>query len=338
MTFPYPQPRSRGRLRQSDRGRLPLDVDRYGHGVDIYPEVYFDELYINPCLEPIVWGVDGEVVSLSPRTRSWGSRFQDSATEQYLSASRRVTTGRNQHLRDSSEVMLRSEVGGVYGEQRTRPEIVRDRGRVFPFYWALKELYQKLDAAANFYSNFESEYENDITRIKKYAAREILEKLWTSRVKVTKDRKASLESKHRHNVGDFIEYEDKFAGWKRKVGHALDDALNPCLDEENLDEPKNTRYQSTVRLLDKVLTANRQILPLLDAASKGQEHCKDLITELELLKSLVDPENDNNKKLLKDTDYEDDEEPSGMRNDKERSKHWSGSQVRNVQQAWDAMS
>jgi hypothetical protein len=333
MTFPYPQPCSRSILRQNARTRV-LDVHRHENGVDIYPEVYFDELYIKPRLEPIVWDVDGELVSLSPRTRSWGSRFQGSATEQYLSASRRGPTVQNEHQRDFGEVMLRSEVGGVYGEQRTRPKIVRDRGRVFPFYWALKELYQKLDAAANFYSNFESEYENDITPIKKYATREVLEKLWTSKVKVAKVRKASLGSKRGDNDGDFIEYEDKFAGWKRKVGHALDDAVNPSLDERNQDEPnKSTRYQSTVRLLDKILTANRQILPLLDAASKRQEHCKDLITELELLKSLVDPDNDNNKKLLKNDDYEDDEESSGMRNEKQRSTHWSGSQE---QQAWDA--
>jgi hypothetical protein len=311
MAFRYPNGYfngyPRGILRPRNRARQPSDDDRYGH-VDIYPDVYFDGLCLNPRLGQMVWDT-GDEASYTPRTRGYGPRFQDPTAEQFLATPRMGSRARqDQHLRDSGMVSRRRSDENV--ERSGRPDILRDP--VLPFGLAMKELHRKLEAAEKFYESFESEYEDDIKSIKAYAAKEILEKLWTRKVRGSNAPQAASTNQDGYNDGDFAEYGGKFAAFRGTVRHALDEAMNSRLGDGAHDLQSGTRYNSMCRLVEKIETANRQILPLLDGASKGQDACKVLIEELQQLKSLVDPENEKTKHIFKDGDYGQAENHSGM--------------------------
>lgn len=217
---------------------------------------------------------------------------------------------RGHHLRDFSRIPRRSGLGDGYIEPSARSGITRDRESSLPFGVALKELHRKLEAAGQVYSSFESEFENDVASIKKYATVGILENLWVMKAKGGKDRRASSESQDGYESGT-SDHEDKFLEFKAKISQALGKALSATINEGTSDLD-STRHQSMVRLKEKIQTANRQILPLLGAVSKGQEQCKALTTELEFLSSLIDPASDNSKRLFKyddDTEYVEESSP-----------------------------
>jgi hypothetical protein len=86
----------------------------------------------------------------------------------------------------------------------------------------MKDLFRKLEAATQIYSNFQFEYKDDIASIKRYATKEIVDKLWTLKARGKKDRRASFDSQDDIVVEDSVEYEAKFVAWKKKVAEVLD--------------------------------------------------------------------------------------------------------------------
>lgn len=271
MAFRYPYGYSMGIQRPANRSRQVLDTD---------PDVYFNGLYINPRLGPVMWGMSDEVSSFSSRPRDRGLRYQDLAPE-FLPGSRMRVRGRqNRYVTDPA--FASPQLG--YIDERVNRSVqtgtVRETDDVLPVSLAIKELFYQLEAAAKFYTNFGKEYEKDIALVKKYATKEILENLWIRRVRRAKDPRAAFQNE------DHDGYEDQFAVWKRKLCHALDGVIASNLDEASHDD-RNRSDQSMVRMVDKIGTANRQLLPLLDAAWRGQDRCRELIIELELLKGLV---------------------------------------------------
>lgn len=291
MGFRYPYSYSFGILRPNNSARQPPDLD---------PGVYLNRLYINPRLRPIILNVDDNVGSTVPRSTNRGLRFQDPAPEMYSPVSRMDLRGRqNRPLRGSALVPHELGVVDEHGSQSARTGTMTRRDDVLPFSLAIKELYHQLEAGAEFYASFDSEYEKDIVRIKTYATKEILENLWTRKVRRARNPRSALQDQDRDRYidNDFAEYEDQFAVWKRKLCHALDGAIASRLDEGRQDERNSTRHQSMVRMIDKIRTANRQLLPLLDSAWKRQVLCKDLVTELDLLKDLVTSGGRGSKRL-----------------------------------------
>lgn len=326
MAFRYPDGYfdgyPRGISRPRNGTRHPSDDDRYRQSVEIYPDMYFDRLSLDPRSGPMVWDLDDEAV-YTPRTRAYGPRFHDPTVDQFL-ATPMMGSGarRDQHLGDSGMMSrLQSDLVDDYVGRGTRREMPPDP--TLHFALALKELHRKLEEAEQFYESFELEYEEDVRSIKVYASKEILEKLWTRKARGSN----GSTNQDGYSDGDFAEYGAKFAAFKRTVSHALDEALKPMAGNAALNR-QSARHQSMTRLAAKIATANRQIVPLLDGACKGQADCKALVEELQELKGLVDPETEKSKQILKETDYGHAEKNTGMASgnqpSEERSPEWSG--------------
>ena len=182
---------------------------------------------------------------------------------------------------------------------------MRESDDALPFSLAITELFRQLEAATKFYASFAKEYNEDIKQIKQYATKEILENLWIRKVRRARKPRAGLrtQDEDRYTGNGFAEYEDQFAVWKRKICHALDGAITSSLDGESRhDRSSRTRYQSMVNMVDKIRTANRQLLRLLDTAWKREQLCRELVTELELLKDLVNPGENKSKNLQNNGD------------------------------------
>lgn len=249
-------------------------------------DVYYNKLYIDPRLGPVIWDMNDEVGISGARTRvRGGSRIQVPEPDLIPVSS---MSRHSRHLRDSAFTSPQSGPVDDHGRRSIRAGIVLERDDALPISLATKELYHQLEAAAKFYTNFGKGYEKDIASIKKYATKEILESLWIRRVRRARDPTAAAQAQDYdgYNDDDLVSYEDQFAVWKRKLCHALDGVIAASLDETSHDD-RNRSYKSMLRMVDKIRTANRQLLPLLDEAWKGQDLCRDLITELNLLKSLV---------------------------------------------------
>jgi len=190
-----------------------------------------------------------------------------------------------------------------YGDPRLRSRIVgRGRGpNSLPFGRAMNKLFRQLEQAEKFYGDFQLEYDSDISEIKKYATVEVLSALWILKVKGGRDRRDSLGSQH--TMGDEISSEratERFEAMQRKTIQSLEGALTSTLNEgPRLSRRQMTRIESAKRLQRKVDIANEQILDLLESATRGREYCEGLLSELELLKALIDPINEKNRELYK---------------------------------------
>ena len=290
MAFRYPSNYSFAILRPANSSRRSLDADLDN----------FSRLYVNSRLRPLTWDLEDEAGASAPRTGARESSLQSPAPESSSSVSRTDTRRRQDRSLRVPAVRSRSP-GSVdeHGRRSAITEIVRERGDVIPFSLAIKELHHQLGLAVAFYINFDSEYGKDIAQIKKYATGEILENLWARKVRRSKDPGTAAQDRYHNRDGDNLiaEYEDRFAIWKRKLSHALSGAITSGLGESSHDDRNSTRHQSKIRLVDKIRMANRQLRPLLDTAWKRRELCRDLITELKMLKGLVDPGKGNREAL-----------------------------------------
>jgi hypothetical protein len=291
MAFRYPNSYSLGIMRPGNSSRQPLDID---------PDVYLNRLYINARPRPVIWDMGDEVDSFGRRSRTCGPRLQESVPEMLLPP-RMVASGRQDRpLRAADWASQQAGFLDEYGRRSAQIGIVRDRDDALPFSLAITELFRQLEAATKFYISFGKEYNEDIKQIKQYATKEILENLWIRKVRRARSPRVALQrqDEDRYTGNGFAEYEDRFAVWKRKICHALDGAITSRLDGESRhDHGSGTRHQSMVSMIDKIRTANRQLLPLLDTAWERQQLCRDLVTELELLKDLVNPGESSSKSV-----------------------------------------
>jgi hypothetical protein len=130
--------------------------------------------------------IGDDSVDGSPRTSNYGPRFQDIARElQQLPTRSRPRIGGGSVLDQGSisPFASRSGFANVTHEQTSRQGVAREKGDILPFGRAMKDSFRKLEAATQIYSNFQFEYEDDTASIKKYATKEIIDKLWTLKVR-----------------------------------------------------------------------------------------------------------------------------------------------------------
>jgi hypothetical protein len=97
--------------------------------------------------------------------------------------------------------------------------MLQQRKDAFPYDRAMRKLFDQLIHAEQFY-NFQSDYDNDITSIKKYATADLLDELWMLRVKGRKDLRAVFEGEF--NEGEVFENQSvRFDDINRDLAHAL---------------------------------------------------------------------------------------------------------------------
>lgn len=123
--------------------------------------------------------------------------------------------------------------------------------------------------------------------------------LWAMKIRRSKALGTAAQDRYHDPYGDnlFAEHEDQFVVWKMKLSRVLDWAITYSLREVSRYDCNSTRYQSKVRLIDKIRLANRQLRLLFDTASERREFCRDLITELKMLRGMIDPGRGNSEEL-----------------------------------------
>jgi len=83
---------------------------------------------------------------------------------------------------------------------------------------------------------------------------------------------------------------EKLEEVKQKLIQLLEGVLHSDVKQKSL-----AQTDAAKRLQKKIETASEQIVELLDGAPQTREQCDALLTELELLKNLVNPDDDKNR-------------------------------------------
>ena len=293
MAFRYPNTYSFATLQGTNSSRRSLDVD---------PD-NFSTVYLNSRLRPLIWDERDGIRSSTSRARARESRLQSPVLESTSSVSLSVSgidiRRQDRPLRVPTTGSRPSRSIDEHSSLSAGTEVVREKSDALAFSLAIKELYHQLGTAVAFYIKFDLEYEKDIVQIKKYATREILDNLWAMKIRRSKDLGTAAQDRYHDRYGDnlFAEHEDQFVVWKMKLSRVLDGAITSSFREASHYDCNSTRYQSKVRLIDKIRVANGQLRPLLDMASERRERCRDLITELKMLRGLIDPGRGNSEEL-----------------------------------------
>lgn len=156
---------------------------------------------------------------------------------------------------------------------------------------ACAKLFQQLEQAEQFYQNFQQEFDNEVTSIKKYAGDGILRELWSRRIGVPSSRRDSMKSEEEVN-----EWEDqlqkpcqKFRIQATKLDMCLQKAATAVIPipKSRKDE---TSVDSAKLLQDKIETSGEGIRCLLGKVYRSRQYCSELVKELGQLKALVDPQ------------------------------------------------
>ncbi|KAJ5054888.1 uncharacterized protein L3040_001150 [Drepanopeziza brunnea f. sp. 'multigermtubi'] len=164
-----------------------------------------------------------------------------------------------------------------------------------PFGKAMIKLFKDIGKAEEFYGSFVTDYEDEISTLKRYAPSELLNKLWIARVEGKPDG-GSFDEGEEIPEGEksFVMFEEK----KSMLIRSMEGAANSMIIESR--SPKHeVRAEAQKRLREKVQTAHKLIMALLDGAPRKHSQCKSLLSELGMLKALVNPEEDANRGLFK---------------------------------------
>lgn len=157
-----------------------------------------------------------------------------------------------------------------------------DGGSALPLGKAIRQLQYQVDAAHKLYSTFYSSFNDDIAAIRFYAPENILADLWLLKIGGSGQKWIPPTERQCGDGDDFDEME-------RRVLRALSNATNArVFDESPISAGSTKRYNAAKRLQQKVQVANEQIRGLLSNASRSQDSCDALISELELLKGLLE--------------------------------------------------
>ncbi|KFY25853.1 hypothetical protein V491_01566 [Pseudogymnoascus sp. VKM F-3775] len=159
------------------------------------------------------------------------------------------------------------------------------------FEGACAKLFQQLEHAEQFYENFQQEFDNEVASINKYAGDGILRELWSRRIGVPSTRRDSIKSEDEVN-----EWENqlrkpcqKFRIQATKLDMCLQKAATAMIPipKSRKDE---TSVDSAMLLQDKIETSGEGIRCLLSKVYRSRQYCSELVKELGQLKSLVDPQ------------------------------------------------
>ncbi|KAH8679726.1 hypothetical protein BGZ60DRAFT_428036 [Tricladium varicosporioides] len=166
---------------------------------------------------------------------------------------------------------------------------------------AMRALDREIDTAQNFYEGFLQEYDGWIGSRSDYLTDDLLNAIWKNMI-IGKKYKNSISGDQINNSNnDLEEYTQKFTNQKRDIARAMSYALRSTMRGGRESSLVAARLNSARRLQEKIEIAQRQIAPLTHAALEGREHCVALITELKMLKNVMDAE--STKELI----FEDDE-------------------------------
>jgi len=256
-------------------------------GDKIFPFGRFYDNYFPRIVEPF-FERPFEEIDMDPRTRVYRGRRYDRdpkpAPRSILDADHRNSSAQN-----------RSRPPAEYDSQPAKkPSSVSFRK-------AMRKLYDQLQRAADFYGKFRDDFDNDTINVKKYAPEPTMIDLWVSRLIGKRARQDSVTSKNGNEDDDFGKSQvEEFDKMKKAVTKVLQDAVGSDIIGESQDSRwDTTRKDTAIRLQEKVEIANEQILDLLESVTKGREHCVQLLDEIDLLKKLIDPEDDKNKGLYR---------------------------------------
>jgi hypothetical protein len=167
--------------------------------------------------------------------------------------------------------------------------LVAERKESIAFCKAIAQLHRQLGKAADMYKEFMDSYDGETQPIKKYASKDILDRLWILRVKGERDPETFGAGEYGKEDENLMATLEKFELCQRKTAQALRDALSSTMNgSEN-------RIQSAERLKEKVKTAYHQILELQEMALSEKDHCAALLNELDELKAMIDPTSAKNK-------------------------------------------
>ncbi|OBT69863.1 hypothetical protein VE03_00531 [Pseudogymnoascus sp. 23342-1-I1] len=169
---------------------------------------------------------------------------------------------------------------------------------------ACAKLFHQLEQAEQFYQNFQQEFDNEVTSIKKYAGDGILRELWSRRIGVPSSRRDSIKSEEEVN-----EWEDQLRKPCQKF-RLQATKLDMCLKKAAtamIPTPKSRKDETSVDsaklLQDKIETSGEGIRSLLGKVYRSRQYCSELVKELGQLKALVDPQ--------KPQDYDEQEDGFG---------------------------
>ena len=182
----------------------------------------------------------------------------------------------------------------------------REAGKV-SFTRAMRKLYRESAKAETFYQGFYDDFNSEIQPIKQYATQGIRVELWqlkSGRVATDRRNSASTEVDDRSDQeGSPEQFSEKFDAWEDKVNRAMQAAIDATLGESSSATRKtNNRLDSRKRLQKKVEVCSEQIADLLQKAPEDHDDCKALLSELGALKTLIDPDDEKNLEVYKDSE------------------------------------
>lgn len=218
---------------------------------------------------------------------------------------------------------LRGSEGRRIVDERTyppRPDIIHDdqgleRGLAMarsgntplPFGTAMKDLHRQLGRAEELYSRFQTDYDNDIAAVKRYASARTLREMWFRKVKAARDPQTFAEDEDRTADGEPEKFEEQFAEMETRVATALQMAASSTLSGGRPSERQHARIEASERLKQRAHLALEQLMNLMARAKARREDCRYLVNELQQWQTLLNPESEMNRELYRLSEEEEEE-------------------------------
>jgi hypothetical protein len=186
----------------------------------------------------------------------------------------------------------------------------------------MRDLHRELGRAQELYNRCLSDFENDVSTIRRYTNADTLSGMWAAKVDGVRDRRNFLEGDDQgadENGENGEKFREKFTEMEEKIRRALGAAASSTLNvyrpHEGLSDRKQARLAASERMKQKVHLEMDQLLNLMEDSKASREHCRHLVHELELLQSTVNPEEQMNQELFRPIDDDEDinaeEQPDG---------------------------
>ncbi|KAG4420573.1 hypothetical protein IFR04_006280 [Cadophora malorum] len=163
---------------------------------------------------------------------------------------------------------------------------------------SMKKLHKLLGDAEEAYQKFLGDFDSETDSIKQYAKAALLIELWQRKVD---GKKANADDEDSGEPSDFAKSHE---GMKKKLAAALNTAICSTVGE-NKGPRAAIRLEDADRLRQKADTASAQIMDLLNKVPKNREYCVSLLNEFAVLKEMIDPTKDANKKVYRSGDSAD---------------------------------
>ncbi|KAF4636183.1 hypothetical protein G7Y89_g1907 [Cudoniella acicularis] len=180
--------------------------------------------------------------------------------------------------------------------RRGRGGLVQNQN--IPFGTAMINLYRVLGEAEQVYQNFKSEYDRAIessSMMINYLPDDLLTAIWRKMLAAKKYK--NTFSTQQNSMEQLEKFTQKFADAKDNVMRAMECALKSTIKEADNSQFTMARLNSSIRLQQKVEVSNHHIRDLMESAPEGRHHCVALLVELDRLKTLINPADENNSKL-----------------------------------------